>query len=641
MQSIDKTFTTGYCSYEDLYTHDGVLYDSFKGACIAHGLLEHDGEWIACLHEAAQMNSGGQLRNLFVVILTMSHPSNPRDLWTRFRANICDDLDVALQRKGVQNRTEERIFDYGLYLLEKILKSQNTTLRIWDMPSVRTNWLHEFGIANDLISEQRDWDQDALRQSAAVMEVALNAGQRAAYQIIMTALATGRHQSFFLHGPGGTGKTYLYRLLCNYMRAEGKIVLCVASSGIAALLLPGGRTSHSRFRIPLDIAPGSVCGIKKNSPEADLIRETSLIIWDEVGTQDKECHIAVERTLRDICGDVLFGRITVLFGGDFMQILPIIIRGSRPDIVGATIQRAIWWPHLEILHLTENMRVGNHPDEQAFARWQLEVGEGKHTDRESNIIIPPAFHCPENTVESLISTVYPNIFELHPTHKDNDKYFADRTILSARNKDVDELNLRMLMDFPGAVKEFNSADTVVDKLNGDVTMYPAEYLNSITASGLPLAKLQLKVGVPVIVMRNLAAAEGVCNGTRGVVIQMTNRVVEIRLITGDCAGSTFFVPRVKMETSQGDIPFTMSRLQFPLRLAFSMSINKSQGQSVQNVGLDLRSPVFGHGQFYVAISRVTSVHRLKIIWDPKSEQAKTKNVVYPEVLLHPPPQVDL
>lgn len=310
INAVLKIFKTGYCSYEDLRTHDGIVYDTFKATCIAYGLLADDGEWVACLQEAAQMHSGKQLRNLFAVILTMSHPSNPRDLWIRFRASICDDLDSALQNMGVQNRTDERIFDYGLYLLEKILKSQNSTLLTRDMPAVQTNWLQEFGFVNDLIAEQQDWDHQMLAAKAAEMEVALNAGQRAVYERIMTSLLNSEHKSFFLCGPGGTGKTYLYRLLCYRIRATpGQIVLCVASSGIAALLLPGGRTSHSRFRIPLDIAPGSVCGIKKNSPEADLIRAASLIIWDEVGAQDKECHIAVERSLRDICGgDELYGQ---------------------------------------------------------------------------------------------------------------------------------------------------------------------------------------------------------------------------------------------------------------------------------------------------------------------------------------------
>ena len=64
-----------------------------------------------------------------------------------------------------------------------------------------------------------------------------------------------------------------------------------------------------------------------------------------------------------------------------------------------------------------------------------------------------------------------------------------------------------------------------------------------------------------------------------------------------------------------------------------MTINKSQGQSVQNVGLDVRSPVFTHGQFYVGVSRVTSRENIKVIWDEKDREGKTKNIVYPEVLL--------
>ena len=81
------------------------------------------------------------------------------------------------------------------------------------------------------------------------------------------------------------------------------------------------------------------------------------------------------------------------------------------------------------------------------------------------------------------------------------------------------------------------------------------------------------------------------------------------------------------------LPFTLSRLQFPVQLAFSMMINKSQEQLVQYVGLDLRSPVFIYGQFYMGISRVTSVHNIKAIWPNMSETAQTKNIVYKEVLL--------
>jgi ATP-dependent DNA helicase PIF1 len=230
------------------------------------------------------------------------------------------------------------------------------------------------------------------------------------------------------------------------------------------------------------------------------------------------------------------------------------------------------------------MRLNTHVDaERNFAKWQLEIGHGKHTDATGNTTLPDHFKCTENTVPSLISAIYPGINQLpHPP----DHYFSERTILTSRNDDVDDINEEMLSAFPGEMKEFLSADSV--KANNEdgqgELMYPVEYLNSINCSGLPLHKLQLKVGCPVMILRNLYPAKGVCNGSRGIVTRMSNRVLEVRLLTGDHAGKTSFIPRMSIIPSTSQVPFEFCRHQFPVKVCFAMSINKSQGQPVKHVG---------------------------------------------------------
>src|SRR5260370_37790140 len=123
------------------------------------------------------------------------------------------------------------------------------------------------------------------------------------------------------------------------------------------------------------------------------------------------------------------------------------------------------------------------------------------------------------------------------------------------------------------------------------------------------------------------------NESRGILTRYSNRVLEVCLLTGEQAGQTVFIPRVANQPGEEDVPFKFIRCQFPIRLCFSMTINKSQGQTVKFVVLDLRSPAFTHGQFYVAVSRVTSVSNIKVIWNESDEEAKTQNVVYEEVLL--------
>ena len=163
--------------------------------------------------------------------------------------------------------------------------------------------------------------------------------------------------------------------------------------------------------------------------------------------------------------------------------------------------------------------------------------------------------------------------------------------------------------------------------------YAPEYLNSLVSSSLPLAHLGLKVGCPIMLLRNLDPSKGLCNGTRLRVSEIRRKVLKCRIISGDArfAGNVVFIPRITLAPAAEDLPLPLKRRQFPVQLAFVMTVNKSQGQSLKHVGLDLQSPVFSHGQLYVGLSRCTSGNRLKVLLK-EADEGKTPNIVYKEVL---------
>ena len=154
------------------------------------------------------------------------------------------------------------------------------------------------------------------------------------------------------------------------------------------------------------------------------------------------------------------------------------------------------------------------------------------------------------------------------------------------------------------------------------------------STSLPPGELRIKVGCPLTLMRNLSPSSGLCNGSRMVVIGMTERVLQVQLLGGDHNGELALIPRISLiPTSTPNFTFKIRRRQFPVRLAFAITINRAQGQSVKHVGVDLRMPVFTHGQLYVAFSRVIAKQNLRILLPQDNLQSKTMNVVYQEALL--------
>lgn len=210
---------------------------------------------------------------------------------------------------------------------------------------------------------------------------------------------------------------------------------------------------------------------------------------------------------------------------------------------------------------------------------------------------------------------------------------AKCAILAARNTDVDEINSNVLklLD-PQTEKIYTSIDSA-ENVNDYKEMNEViltEYLNTLNPSNFPPHKLCLRKYAVIMLVRNLNIHEGLCNGTRLLVLDFKINVLKCQILTGDKTEDIVFLNRISL-LCENVYPFTFKRRQFPVKLAYAMTINKSQGQTFEKIFIDLRKDVFNHGQLYVAFSRVRSSKSVKVYLKTKKNDNSVKNYVYSEI----------
>ncbi|XP_065650809.1 uncharacterized protein LOC136078928 [Hydra vulgaris] len=142
----------------------------------------------------------------------------------------------------------------------------------------------------------------------------------------------------------------------------------------------------------------------------------------------------------------------------------------------------------------------------------------------------------------------------------------------------------MLECLPGEVKIYLSADQIdTDDLN-EINKFPVEFFNSLTPSGFSPHCLKLKISCVIMLLKNLDLKAGLCNGIRMKVCALQNNYTDSDVLTGVSSGKRVIVPRIQLAPSDSNLPFFLKRRQFHVRLAYSITINKSQGQTFDRVG---------------------------------------------------------
>ncbi|XP_077264817.1 uncharacterized protein LOC143898893 [Temnothorax americanus] len=615
----------GPTSFLDLRTVNGVLCSTFQSTCKALGLLEDDKQWDNTLEEAALCDSPLKLRELFTVMLAFCQLCEPLSLWEKYKDSFSEDIMRQVERelKGSAQNMIDEVYNRCLVMIEDAVMSLGgQELEQYGLPQPK-----RFGevLGNRDYLRETNYDVNALEEVVLNNEGLLTDEQLAVYRQVLSSVESGDGQVFFLDAPGGTGKTFLINLLLARVRRERGIALAVASSGIAATLLEGGRTAHAAFKLPLNLIQTEIplCNISKQSNMAKVLRDCKLIVWDESTMAHKGGFEALSTTLKDIRGnDGVMGGVTVLLAGDFRQTLPVVPRGTRADEVKACVKKSHLWSLIRKISIRKNMRVHLKGDVFAgqFSKLLLKIGDGEYPETEGKVIIPANLGLVVKSLESLINKIYPDIADIKEKSMD---WLCERAILTPRNDKAGVINNILLKSFEEGEMNYRSVDSVVD--TDDAVNYPVEFLNTMNPPGLPAHKLFLKVGAPVMLLRNLNPPK-LCNGTRLQVKALHRNVIEATIFTGCARGETVFIPRIPLISSE--YLFEFKRLQFPIKVCFAMTINKSQGQSLKVAGIDLSEDCFSHGQFYVACSRVSSPNSLVIL----APEGRTTNVVYKEVL---------
>ena len=620
------TNVCGPKSFEDIRTFDGIVYETFQDAAIARNLVKDDKIWIDCMNEANHHQTNIHLlRKLFATILLHCEVSNHKAFLLHCKDMLIADL-IHKYNKSFANNDELRRFikpdtkcgdndsnncgddtnkQFQYYFghfkdtndedwnVEKTALNMclvdiqcmlqvmmNKSLSDFNLPMI--NMMREKYVQNTLLEEYVSKEDDFLPEVAKEFYDAnfkkMNSNQKEVFERIKQLIEdeTNEGKLIFLDAPGGTGKTFTLNIVISWIIMNNLDVAISAASGIAANLLYLGKTAHNRFKLPFHPTKDSMCNIKKQSKLANFLAGMSIGIVDEGSMLNSLLYETIDKTIKDFVPEEhshkKFGGKLMLISGDSCQLLPVLEKANRSTIVNHTIKKSDLWDNVEVLKLTQNMRVHNekikYPDDVEFHKelenheeWLLKLGENclpKHGSVDDSNIIEVPHHMCRQSKDEVIQTVYDDF----KSNIGDKEYFKSRIVFAGTNEIVDEVNDEMVDEMNGEEHVFTSVDTVGDY--DSQTMFPTEYLNSLNLSGLPIHELTLKKNAVVILLQNMDIKAGHCNGTRYLVKEIGRYRLLLEKLNhkeGD-KNTTLLLLRIPMRYGGKQFPFELKRLQF-------------------------------------------------------------------------------
>ena len=661
-------------TYEDIRTGPtGILHTTFEESAMDYDILKGKDAYTSdFLEQVAEKRTSRQLFDFYVFCVCADGPFETVRMWQEHGDLLSHDQLLRLEQ-GHQPGTGAddlrlKAREITLTMIDEHLRANNTSAEKHELPVQtqadteleRYKNAHPPGAYTRTAAAAqrpvRPWTQypDGWRyEDRAEDEPALTEEQQPIFDSVMGHI-NSPNSSVAANGTAvtaraGRGKTWLMNLIVACARSANRVVLCVAATAIAASQFPGGRTAHSQFKIPVsdgERRPDAkvVCTLQHESGQADFLKSVDLIVWDEILNQHGADVVAVDELLQELKGNTRpFGGIPVLFGGDVRQIPPIVQNSSQAEhIVAATVLRTNVWRQLAKHELVKPVRDAEDPTYSAYVD---SLGDGTAVPVEyqgtircetnaTRVGLPPSLHGHTGVVyteDALIDATYGSNLHRLNTHPQD---YVKHAIMCTTNHRVKEFNSRIVERMaPPGVRSCLSLDCID---NGD-DMHP-EVIDMIGhRPGVPEHELVLFPGAIVRVMRNFSVSHGLLNGTRCKVAFVDANVVGLFVIGRKVLPHTkpFLIPRIKFKErlKQFDSRSVhVYRMQFPLTLAYAMTYNKSQGLTMDKIGIDVREPSFSHGHTYVAFGRARRRSDVVVLISP--DVPSVVNVVYKALLAH-------